>query len=228
MHPLAFIRAAVGVSFALAFVRAENVSLGVVYQGEETVFELPCANGGKQAIWVTEAVSSCDCLKARFAPAPVEPGKTARLGFVYRSAVAGRFSVEVQLRGSEPAAVLGTHTVTGFVVDRAWLLPVAQLFGNSASVVAGLGEAGPAFAEASAAGPGSARSTGSTSSPQAGSGQAAPATSFFPSSAKPVLRLELHESGLESADAGAPLIPWSSFRDCRFLPTDELKSSRAR
>ena len=71
-------------------------------------------------------------------------------------------------------------------------------------------------------------STGSTGSLQAGSGQAAPATSFYPSSAKPVLRLELHESGLESADAGAPLVPWSSFRDCRFLPTDELKSSRAR
>jgi rhodanese-related sulfurtransferase len=215
MHPLAFIRAAVGVSFALAFVRAENVSLGVVYQGEETVFELPCANGGKQAIWVTEAVSSCDCLKARFAPKPVEPGKTVRLGFVYRSKVAGRFSVEVQLRGSEPAAVFGTHTITGFVADKAWLLPVAQLFGNSASVVTGPGEAGPAFAEASsfvkatedrsAGRPGSARSTGSTSShstssgsatPQASSGQATPATSSVPSGIKPTLRVGLLGSSL--------------------------------
>ena len=196
MHPLAFIRAAVGISFALAFVRAENVSLGVVYQGEETVFELPCANGGKQAVWVTEAVSSCDCLKARFAPEPVEPGKTVGLGFVYRSTVAGRFSVEVQLRGSEPAAVLGTHTVTGFVADKAWLLPVAQLFGNSASVVAGPGEAGPAFAEASAAGPGSARSTGSTGSPQAGSGQATPATSLVSSGIEPALGVGLLGSSL--------------------------------
>src|ERR1035441_778115 len=47
--------------------------------------------------WVAEAVSTCDCLKARFKPVPVEPGKTARLQFVYRSAVAGRFSVQVQL-----------------------------------------------------------------------------------------------------------------------------------
>ena len=196
MHPLAFIRAAVGISFALAFVRAENVSLGVVYQGEETVFELPCANGGKQAVWVTEAVSSCDCLKARFAPVPVEPGKTVRLGFVYRSTVAGRFSVEVQLRGSEPAAVFGTHTITGFVADKAWLLPVAQLFGNSASVGAGLGEAGSAFAETSAGRPESAHSTGSTGSPQAGSGQATPATSFVPSGTKPALRVGLPGSGL--------------------------------
>jgi rhodanese-related sulfurtransferase len=127
MHPLAFIRAALGVSFALAFVRAEDVSLGVVFQGEETVFELPFANSGKQTIWVAEAVSSCDCLKARFAPVSVDPGKTVRLGLVYRSAVAGRFSVEVQLRGLEHTAVFGTHTVTGFVADKAWLLTAAQL-----------------------------------------------------------------------------------------------------
>jgi rhodanese-related sulfurtransferase len=127
MRALAFICAAFVCSFVLAPVRAEDVSLGVVYQGEETAFELPCANSGKRAIWVAEAVSSCDCLKARFAPVPVDPGKTVRLEFVYRAAVAGRFSVEVQLRGAEPAAILGTHTVTGFVADKAWLLPVAQL-----------------------------------------------------------------------------------------------------
>jgi tetratricopeptide (TPR) repeat protein len=56
---------------------------------------------------------------------------------------------------------------------------------NNAGIAAGLGEAGPTFAEASAGRPGSARSTGSTGSPQAGSGQATPATNLLPSPAKP-------------------------------------------
>ena len=58
---------------------------------------------------------------------------------------------------------------------------INKLFKRGVCVVAGLAEAGP----------GSARSTGSTSSPQASSGQATPATSFLLSSAKPVLRVWL-------------------------------------
>jgi rhodanese-related sulfurtransferase len=127
MHPSTFIRFALGFLSALASAQAADVSLGVVYQDEETVFELSCTNSEKQAYWVAAADSSCDCLKARFTPAPVDPGKTVRLRFAYRSAATGRFSVRVQLHGPEPAPVYSVHTVTGFVAPRDWLVPGSDL-----------------------------------------------------------------------------------------------------
>jgi len=134
MHPSTFIRFALGLLPALASARAMDVSLGVVYQDEETVFELPCTNTEKQTYWVAAADSSCDCLKARFTPAPLDPGKTVRLRFAYRSAATGRFSVRVQLHGPEAAPVYAVHTVTGFVAPRDWLVSNSDLPKNAVIV----------------------------------------------------------------------------------------------
>ncbi|MDD2763157.1 MAG: DUF1573 domain-containing protein [Opitutaceae bacterium] len=129
MRPPVFISWVVGLLFAAAWTQAETRSLGVVFQGEETVFELSYANAGQQPVWVVDATSSCECLVGRFAPVQVAPGGTARLRFAYRSDVGGRFSVNVQVRGPEASEVFGTYTVTGFVAEKAWLLPVARLLG---------------------------------------------------------------------------------------------------
>jgi rhodanese-related sulfurtransferase len=130
MRPVSLFVPIVGLLFTLLPVHAENVSLGTVFQGEETAFQLSCANSGKQPIWAVDATSSCDCLVGRFAPVQVAPGDTARLRFAYRSDAAGRFSITVQLRGREAADVFGTSTVTGFVADKTWLVPAAQLIGS--------------------------------------------------------------------------------------------------
>lgn len=66
-----------------------------------------------------------------------------------------------------------------FEMLRRGLPALHPIAGGTVWVVAGLGEAGPAFAEATARRPESAHSTRS--------GQATPATSLFPSGAKRVL-----------------------------------------
>lgn len=113
----------------------EAASLGTVFRGEETAFQLPFTNHGKGAIWVVDAVSSCDCLVGRFKPLQVTPGETAQLPFAYRSATTGRISVSVQVRGAEGSTVLGAYAVTGFVADQAWLLAAAELSGRAADFV---------------------------------------------------------------------------------------------
>lgn len=113
---------------------AANIPMGVVFAGEKVVGTLPLANTGAQAVFFVAAASDCPCLTVQAEPAVVAARQSQELAFTYLSQNTGRFVVQVDLQGAEPGKVLASHSVTGIVAARSWVIRAPELLAKAGAI----------------------------------------------------------------------------------------------
>jgi len=113
---------------------AETIPLGVVFADEKVPGTLPLANRGSQEAFLLEATSDCPCLTIQAEPAPLAAGQRRELPYAYLSQSTGRFVVQVGLLGQD-RKLIDSHTVTGFVARRSWVIRATELLAKPEAVV---------------------------------------------------------------------------------------------
>ena len=136
-HTVIRVLATIACALASAWASAATIPLGVVFADENVPGTLLFTNPGPQEAFLLEATSDCPCLTVQAEPAPLPAGQSRRLPYVYFSKNTGRFVVQVSLHDQE-RKVVGTHTVTGFVAQRSWVIRATELLAKPEAVVVDL------------------------------------------------------------------------------------------
>ena len=128
---------AVSCLLVAACVCAETIPLGVVFADEKVPGTLPLTNRGSQEAFLLEATSDCPCLTIQAEPALLAAGQRRELPYEYLSPSTGRFVVQVGLLGQD-RKLIDSHTVTGFVARRSWVIRATELLAKPEAVVVDL------------------------------------------------------------------------------------------